>query len=268
MKQPKTTIKLAIFDIDGVLRDSKGVPEKTSELLRSLEKSGVQWTVATGRGFLRTRDLLPGLTPTAPLVTEGGGKIVDAEGNVLAFYPLQNEEIRQLAGPLQDEHLDMACFCRFSDGKYILYSPEGTANESIKKWPIQTIAEVTTKFSEFQNLAIHEKTAKIAILPKKGSEGMILIPFGVTHTINTRAYDFCSKFVGKHLAIETLARLVGIPLEETLFAGDDWNDVDTFAQLPLGAKIAIGDCPASLRNLSTGWVRNLNDLADEVKKYL
>ena len=75
----------------------------------------------------------PGLTPTAPLVTEGGGKIVDAEGNVLAFYPLQNEEIRQLAGPLQDEHLDMACFCRFSDGKYILYSPEGTANESESK---------------------------------------------------------------------------------------------------------------------------------------
>ena len=93
-------IKLGIFDIDGTIRIKEKIPKEIIKGFNSLWESGVITTVATGRGYVRIREILGNFFPkivsqSAPIGVENGGRISNTNRDTNIFYfPLTEEEIR------------------------------------------------------------------------------------------------------------------------------------------------------------------------------
>lgn len=71
-------IRLIALDVDGTLIDhSKIISERNLAAIRAAQDSGVFVTVATGRGYLASRDIWAQLNILGPVITYGGALVKD-----------------------------------------------------------------------------------------------------------------------------------------------------------------------------------------------
>lgn len=258
-------IKLCVFDIDGVLRGTDGVPPETLQVLRTLQKNGVHCTVATGRGFLMAKWLLDGFSPNAPLVVENGGRIVQPEGDDISFHPI-GEEIVQACAPIMDqETLLWGTFVERDGGKYRFLASKSEGRQKIAEWPQEVVAGITEDPSVFLDWAISANPAKMAFRARPGDT--LQVSPEVPHTFNTGSYDIGPEGINKGTGLEELSQFLGIPMENILLAGDDQNDIPLFLS-DARVKIAVGNqCPDILRERASQWIEGPKDLARALKEY-
>ncbi len=119
-------INLGIFDIDGTIRIHDKIPREIIKGFNSLWESGVITTVATGRGYVRVREILGNsfqkiISQNAPIGVENGGRILNTNGDTnIHYFPLTEEEVRSSLLLMNEKNI-----------KFIVYYPENVLQKPV-----------------------------------------------------------------------------------------------------------------------------------------
>ena len=227
---------LIITDVDGtLLRENKGISKENLEAIKRFTDKGGHFTVSTGRAIDVARELLEGIPINTPSVHINGGY----------FYDWQKEEIieshyiskyARYAVKKIAEKFDF-CDCHFAStdsvnlmtsGKYLRkYIPEREFHffegnfedipENVYKFIVCCDPENMDEVRKFAE-SVSGKDVKIIqsspffleILPPENSKGK---------------------------SLERLCEMIGIPLENSVAAGDFENDSEMILAAGIGAAV-------------------------------
>ncbi|MBQ2898755.1 MAG: HAD family phosphatase [Oscillospiraceae bacterium] len=227
---------LIITDVDGtLLRENKGISKENLEAIKRFTDKGGHFTVSTGRAIDVARELLEGIPINTPSVHINGGY----------FYDWQKEEViephyiskyARYAVKKIAEKFDF-CDCHFAStdsvnlmtsGKYIRkYIPEREFHffegsfedipENVYKFIVCCDPENMDEVRKFAE-SVSGKDVKIIqsspffleILPPENSKGK---------------------------SLERLCEMIGIPLENSVAAGDFENDSEMILAAGIGAAV-------------------------------
>lgn len=229
--------KLWFFDIDGTLNKAT---------IATLKRSEIPWSIATGRGFLRTIEVLD-KPPNIPMVLEDGGRVTRLQKDIITV-PIEKETIdlviKEIATPFINGHIDFAGFCELKGTKYHFLS-NSTENLSSFSHLISSVSETIDLFKKKLN---EKSCVKITIKMKKG---FYLEPnSNLKWSMNEGLYNFNPHNTDKASGIIKVLNLLNIPMEDIGIAGNDFNDISMF-KLPVMVKIAVGNECSELKELST-----------------
>jgi Cof subfamily protein (haloacid dehalogenase superfamily) len=227
---------LIITDVDGtLLRESKGISEENLDAIKRFVDKGGHFTVSTGRAIDVARDLLEKIPINVPSVHINGGYFYDWQKNEIIepnyISRFARYSIKKIA-----EKFD-CCDCHFASdfsvnlmtsGKYLRkYIPEREFHffdgsfedipENVYKYIVccdpENMAEVR-KFAESVSgrdiKVIQSSPFFLEILPAQNSKGN---------------------------SLKRLCEIVGIPLENSVAAGDYENDSEMLLVAGLGAAV-------------------------------
>ena len=227
---------LIITDVDGtLLREKSGISEKNLEAIKRFTDKGGHFTVSTGRAIDVAKPLLDKIPINTPSVHINGGYFYDwqkeeiIEPNYISKYA--RFTVNKIA-----EKFD-CCDCHFAStdsvnlmtsGKYLKkYIPEREFHffngsfedipENVYKYIVccdpENMEEIR-KFAEFVSgkeiKIIQSSPFFLEILPPKNSKGR---------------------------SLERLCEIIGIPIENSVAAGDYENDSDMILAAGIGAAV-------------------------------
>ncbi len=250
--------KLLVFDRDGTLATTDGVPSETLVMLGLLQNSGHLVTVATGRGYIRVAGKL-GFTPNAPLILENGGSLVTNSGEVIERFELSDGEISLIAPLLRDPALNFANFCpRDGGGRYLYFVP-GANFEAMRKFE-KYVLDKTADADTFLDWMRARGATKVSF------SGIRSAP-GLTHVYNEGFLDVNAAGINKGDAVLRLMVMHNLSLGDVLVFGNDHNDREMF-EYDFGVRVAVGDCPDYLRARATHWIPGPTHMAQMLQELL
>ena len=145
--QPRNSMELIVFDLDGTLLDSKSqVSAHTRDTLQQLHRRGIAYTVATGRTLHGARDLLTGHRFTLPHIYKNGVMIWRPQSDSFSHRNLlTNPEIRQVVEAFMRAAVTPFIFTLESGNQHVVYHP-----------PLQNAAErrLSTLFAQERGMAL------------------------------------------------------------------------------------------------------------------
>lgn len=114
-----------VFDLDGTLLDGKSrVSEHTRETLRQLHRSGIAYTVATGRTLHGTRDLLQGHRFNLPHIYKNGVMIWQPQSDRFSHSNLlTHSEIRHVLAAFKNAAVTPFIFTLEPGNQHVVYHP-------------------------------------------------------------------------------------------------------------------------------------------------
>lgn len=235
---PRPTIKLVVSDMDGTLIDTDEVlSEKAIALSRRLKDSGVMFSLATGRVEYLADDYVRRLGLSVPYVACNGATLVDG-GHVI-----ERKQIPVL--PLMDiiEEADLM-------GMSIIYSREG--RESVWR-ETSWILDQRKRFDRYH--AVHRFTPgewtsltvdKVSIMDEERDGRIACIEalcrrlpssYGFTRYVD-RSVEIVDGSANKANGIASLARHLGLEMNEVMAIGDHQNDIEMLSCAGVGAAVA------------------------------
>lgn len=253
MNPPKNH-KLAIFDIDGTIRDSNGVPQSVVDGLKHLQEIGFFTTISTGRGYVRAKELLGEVfesvvAPHALVIVEHGTKIVDREGNIIVADFFQENELEHIVDFLR-ANIGMVDQVRFwsTDPKQPIqvwipskegldeardmldrkgYHPEifcCSYEELLERLIVASPSNISAKLKSYvvvENLKLHFTRSETDTIFQDG------------------IMEFVRNIADKGKAIQYLEKHHDVAVSDMLIAGNAINDVDML-NLDAGIRILVG----------------------------
>ncbi len=228
---------LVATDIDGTLvLDGQEVPEVTLRVLSAISQDPrFLLTAVTGRSAGSVRTLIPGITFTAPIITEGGTRIVDPVTlNELLITHLEEFSLDWLAGLIQSGVIGSCSYVLKGSPPHIAY--------------VQKDAKASTLFARdgalfhdaeaFINRMYSDRPSRINF--RWWETARVTFPTGVNCTFNERSVDLIPAGVNKGTALQHIVNLLEIPPGNIVVVGNDHNDKPMFA-LPQCIRIMVGE---------------------------
>lgn len=245
---------LIAIDIDGTLLNSQNrIPRSVFPLLREVEKRGVGVTLISGRPELTVAPLMKELGLTLPCISSGGAQITDVtNGESLASFRLDAATVRALAelGRSSGTRLmTMERHCLYFEGSAEQLALVHEAvdihlenGERIKTRiiPVEDIVKASpnplkfTLSDEPERLLPVEEKLRASKLPIYSTRSL---PIYLEST-NAQA--------NKGVALQWLARHLGIPMERVMAIGDSPNDISMFKVA--GTAIALNNAGPAVRS--------------------
>lgn len=273
-------IKLGIFDIDGTIRIKEKIPREIVKGFNSLWESGVITTVATGRGYVRVREILGNFFPKiisqgAPIGVENGGRILNNKGDVnIHYFPLTEEEIRSSLLLMNEKNI-----------KFIVYYPENVLQKPVLWTHSNDVAsEVYPRYSYFSDIVVSSKSdierkmkkdkpCMITIKPKSLDLFRDLISQKFAGDVESGSVSLNSTEVTinrsgitKAMTVKTIAEYYQKPLEEVLVAGNDQNDYPMLS-LPVGKRFIVGKFLSGMLTVPVTSVKNPQRLGSALYEF-
>jgi HAD superfamily hydrolase (TIGR01484 family) len=251
-------IKLAVFDIDGVLF-GEGIP--TTEIIAmigQLKAHGIMTTVATGRPLPIALNIVDKSVFTGPLIVENGGMVATTDGRIIhaTRVPLKVKTLVKKLLTVATHQIALVGFVPIfePDTIYQFTNAPEFVNRLGRTYQWQKVVK-TSNVEIFHSWIDRFDFSKIIILTKT-AEQRLPIPINITHCDSifegTRCYDLTADEVNKGAGVQRLSANLRIPLGNILVIGNDRNDIPTF-QLPEIHKIGVnhlGTIPDELRALA------------------
>lgn len=251
--EPFSRVKIIVADLDGtLLHPQKVIIERISTSIKRLRRSGVRFSVSTGRALLGVQGILPGLPipPTTPISLYNGSYCTDV-GGTHAFRRecIPPKALQLLIGKALDRGLGILCY-----PAPILGLP---VEES------QPIAFGTGDFAAFvepngysvrwrsivESRSVPECLAALLICQCGTIDGGMRDDFdfpGVSLTTSGGSYlEVRPAGSNKGKSLRTICEYFGISLSECLVIGDNDNDIEMFEIAGFG--VAVGNCSERLR---------------------
>lgn len=273
-------IKLGIFDIDGTIRIKEKIPREIIKGFNSLWKSGVITTVATGRGYVRVREILGNFFPkiisqSTPIGAENGGRLLDTQRHANIYYfPLTDEEIRSSLLLMTEKNI-----------KFIVYYPENVLQKPVLWTHSNDIAsEVYPQYSYFSDIVVGSKSeierkmkndrpCMITIKPKSLDlfKNLISQKFAGdvesgSVSLNSTEVTINGSGITKATAVKTIAEYYQTPLEKILVAGNDQNDFSMLS-LPVGKRFIVGKFLSGMLTVPVTSVKNPQRLGSALYEF-
>ena len=172
-----------------------------------------------------------------------------------AFKHINTQDILYMAiCPLENNPLN----------KYLFFAKDEKTMEYINSGFKSLIGNIITDFDKFNKLMSQTKFGKLRIRLKEGAQKPLLPPT-INFSSNDYFYDIGPKEITKGSGVVQLAEVLQIPLDKTIVAGNDYNDIPMFTIKGLLAKIAVSPCPKELSDLATSSIKHPNELMPKIE---
>ena len=251
------TIKLVVTDLDDTLLDTSiRVPASAKACIQKLQQAGVTVAIATGRMHMSAEAIAKDAGITAPIISFNGAMIRN---------PGEKEPIYHC--PLTQQQVELIFSLGFDDSLAVQYY----ANDILylRSWhPLsqQYIGDTRCQYQVFPQM---ENAVAELGLPSKiliaGEDATIQAIWRQAAAFQNVLYvtssyhcflEFLNPASDKGTGVQALGKLLGIPKEQTLVIGDNYNDRELFSGGEI--KIAMGNAVDALKEMAT-WVTVTND---------
>jgi Cof subfamily protein (haloacid dehalogenase superfamily) len=269
--------RLLVVDIDGTLLDPGGsVRPRTRAALRAAMNAGTRFVLATARRYGITAPIADMLELNGPLILYDGAQIKEhPSGHVLAAWPLQQELSQQVCITMT-RHGIQPIMQLDRNGEVLLTGPEESDDEWVRSYlPLYQHEVRRLSYAELYAQCV-EPLRVVAFAPPEPLRAIreelrelpcqfAYLPSGSYGTAELSAQHVAAT---KGEAVRTLARMLDIPLSETMVVGDSFNDISMFAIA--GLSIAMGQAPQTVAEHATArTTSNMEDgLALAIERYI
>ncbi len=236
-------ISLVAFDIDGTLMPSVGtcMSERTVAALRAAVAAGIEVVIATGRRAAYAMPLLEPieLPPETVLIASNGATTRDFAGNVLDRFFLSVETSRALCAELRPFGGTMVfTFEKHGPGELVLESLD-RLHDRIALWVdanlpyIEQVDPLERVFDRGEP-AIQGMICGTVAQMHAAEQHLQTTAFASQIEMHRTEYaekdlsilDILPLGCNKGVALARLAERRGIPREEVMAVGDNWNDLE------------------------------------------
>lgn len=283
-------MKLIAIDMDGTLVNRQlKVTKENSKIISQAVKDGHHIVIATGRSYDEARHTLEDAELHLPLICVNGAEIRSAEWEILSSTPLEFSQYEEIKRILDKE-----------DIYYELYTSKGTytdnrekAYEVMKDIVITSNPEATD--DDVQKAALRRFRLGLVsvvgdfekLLDQKDIEVYKFLAFSNDTVKLQRAFqhlqavdalavsssadnnlEITNSEAQKGVALKRFAKLKGIPLENTMAIGDNYNDVSMLEIV--GFPVAMGNAVDEIKDMAA-FVTKENDksgVAFAIQKFL
>lgn len=216
--------RLLLSDIDGTLRPNTSpcIPRVNVEAIQMIQRQGIKFSIATGRGRAGIHDqLLNGLEPDY-WICAAGALVLDRDENVIASSHMSERELEALVSFCDREGYPL--LFHFSDGTYVYVGYETFSQYVLTQGQISM-----AKNGETQNHHLAElPLSASALLPKnaetrfQAEHGELSLRFSY---YNDTGCDILRPGQDKATGLSLLLRRTGLRAEECVCVGDGDNDI-------------------------------------------
>ncbi len=236
--------QLIVSDFDGTLAGlDHVVSQKNIEAVKSWEKAGKNFTVATGRQFLMIKDDCRKMGLTTPVVVRGGAEVVDpVNETVIHKEYMGKNDVEMVLKTLQDT--DLFQFCIEIDNRlYANFRWEIAGDElinySLDNFTLQSVPKFHAKPIRQDNEKCEEIIKKIEHL----SSNLNII---ATHNKTFgKGWDITSVTATKLHGIVKVLEHLGLERSKTVGVGDSYNDFPLLEAAAL--KVAMGNAHEEIK---------------------
>lgn len=221
--------KLLVTDVDGTLTESNGnISETTIEAIRSVVESGKYVVLASGRPYVGTLALRERLgLQEMPTICQNGSVVVDKNGRIIEKFVLVDHMSPCMAG--KQNGCSVIAWC--GDELYC-----ECVDEQVREY--EKISGVAPRVCRFEEL---ENVTKVLLItsPEEAErlEAELKSENYVCHRSRKNFLEFVSNSASKGNALETVARSLGVEVDETVSLGDGMNDISMLKCSGLGVAV-------------------------------
>ena len=218
-----------IVDLDGTLIDpSERVSTRVKDAVGKLAQR-IPVSIATGRESRQTIEYANQIGLTSPQICDGGARIVDSSSaEILWFSPLDPANAEMVVRYLHRN--DVALMATYPAGSV-------KSMEEVNGWDMVRVSA----------LDMTEETANAVVAELSGYGDMQVIKVYLPYN-DLWAVDFTRKGVDKGAAAGQLMSMLGTRIEDTIAAGDSYNDLPMLRVC--GSRIVMGNAPDELKALA------------------
>jgi Cof subfamily protein (haloacid dehalogenase superfamily) len=252
-------IRLIVADLDGTLLNSNHVVSPfTERALREAIRRGVLFTVATGKTFPSTVNMIRQFDIRIPVICANGVQVFEPDGTLLHADPIRREyaieavRIGQSAGFTPVVYAEMGLLSTALDENVqeliahhepvpeIIPDLETALANEHKPYKLVLMQRDLSAVADFQ-IYLEEVFRGRAQVIRSGLASLVeVMPLGVT----------------KGTALAFILNHLGVAPEETISFGDNCNDLDLIRRAGIG--VAMGHSPEDLRR-NADYVTTTND---------
>ncbi|MBI3454302.1 MAG: Cof-type HAD-IIB family hydrolase [Candidatus Rokubacteria bacterium] len=237
--------RLVVADLDGTMRSrALGITPGVRAAVAAAQARGVRVCVATGRMWPSAAPWVKALGADSPVILYNGGQVFDfVAGRVLFDRRLPRAVARQALALLRREgrgqvhlYLNDRVYVERPDPVTEAYAADdGVAYEVVPA---------------FEPLLSEDPYKMLVIGPPDRMEalGRAVREAGVpVHVVQSEPQylEILPAGVSKGAALRAMLAALGIPAEEVVAVGDNWNDLEMIEAAGLG--VAMGHAPAGVR---------------------
>ncbi|GGB65410.1 Cof-type HAD-IIB family hydrolase [Fictibacillus barbaricus] len=283
-------MKLIAIDMDGTLVNKQlKVTKENSERISSAVKDGHHVVIATGRSYDEARHALEEAGLHLPLICVNGAEMRSAEWDILSSIPLTYSQYEEIKNILDEEDIYYELYTSkgtYTDNREKAYevmkdivltsNPEATDDDvqkaALRRFRLGLVSVVgdfeklmeQSDLEVYKFLAFSSDTAKLqrAFQHLKGVEDL-----AVSSSADNNL-EITNSEAQKGVALKRYAELKGIPLENTMAIGDNYNDVSMLEIA--GFPVAMGNAVDEIKEMSV-FVTKENDesgVAFAIQKFL
>jgi len=260
-------IKAIVADVDGTVVDSaKQVTARTQKAVAELGRRGIAFAVISGRPPEGMRMLIEPLKLTTPITGFNGGAFTKPDMTVIEERLLEPEVAKQTYDFLKERKIDVWVY---SEGKWLLLDPKAPHVDKEAR-TVQFGPTVVRDFSH--GLSVAHKIVGVSddpeMLQSYEQEIQGVLGEKAAASLSQPYYlDITHPQANKGDAVVTLAKLMGVTMDQVAVFGDSNNDVSMFRKSPLS--IAMGNASDSVKKQAR-FVTGANDaegFAEALEKY-
>ena len=266
--------KLLVVDIDGTLIDKDGViSDEDKTALASVNDSGIQVSLSTGRVILAARRILDQLSLDSYHMFFDGALVANPKtGEEVYVEPINGEVVREAVEFVYQHDIN---FDFYSSTRYFIEHESWVSDIRIEFFKIQPT------FVDFKELWNTERIIKGTLVVRTDEERAKAdkfcqhfkdnLSFSRTDTPAYPGVDFInviSAGVSKGKALEALASHLEIPLAEVMAIGDGTNDIPLLSRA--GLSVAMGNARDEVKEIADYTTLDVdnNGVAAAIQRFL
>ena len=266
--------RIIACDLDETLLNNQGaISEGNLRAIKSAQELGVKFVPATGRGYSSVGDLLSrlGLADMAGeyVISFNGGAITENKGSrLLHFEGLDWDVAQELYRRGQQYDVCMHVYTR--DSVYVFNLGEDERKLLSKRMQIQLISNTDLNFLAGQEIAklLYVNTDYNYLKAVEEQLQDMRECIDVSFSSN-RYMEFNKKGVNKGAGLLNLCGILGIPYQESIAIGDNFNDLPMIeaAGLGVGVKNAV-DGIKPMCDVITESTNNEDAVAEVIERFV
>lgn len=249
--------RMVVADIDGTLLDSTGTLRPTvRDAVTRARRSGIVFTLATGRRYITTRPVLEALGlddhkrghgPTLPpVVLQTGALTTDASGlEVLYRDPVPLEDARRAIRILIDHDLQPIVYQNQVSEQRLFTGPADRDSRGARQYLSGNPHLVERR--PYGELIVDEDPLQLAVIgdrePLEAAMPQLILAqcrtiLSYSDTLDSYFMEVFHRTCNKGRATARVARDFGFTMADVVCVGDNWNDIEMLAMAGCGVAVA------------------------------
>jgi Cof subfamily protein (haloacid dehalogenase superfamily) len=283
-------MKLIAIDMDGTLVNKQlKVTKENSKVISEAVKDGHHVVIATGRSYDEARHTLEDADLHLPLICVNGAEIRSDEWKILSSIPLLFPQYENIKKILDEEDIYYELYTSkgtYTDNREKAYevmkdivitsNPEAT-DEDVQKAALRRfrLGQVSV-VGDFEKLLNQKDLEVYKFLAFSSDSVKLQRAFQHLQAVNDLAVsssadnnlEITNSEAQKGVALKRFAELKGIPMENTMAIGDNYNDVSMLEVA--GFPVAMGNAVEEIKDMAA-FITKENDesgVAFAIQKFL